>query len=171
MNYQKAYELAKKLCIQLEPHCDRIQIAGSIRRQKREVGDIEIVCIPRKIEVDQDLFTKEKVNCNEFVEIIDSFEKVKGDAVKGKYMQRILPEGIKVDIFTCARDNWGLIYAIRTGSAKFSHHVLASTWVKLGYHSKNGYLWSGLSMIPLHEEKDLFKQLRINYISPRLREV
>ena len=37
---------ATSLCEELADACDRLEIAGSIRREKKEVGDIEIVAIP-----------------------------------------------------------------------------------------------------------------------------
>ncbi len=42
-----ARKAAQKLLAQLEPHCERIEIAGSIRREKEEIGDIELVAIPK----------------------------------------------------------------------------------------------------------------------------
>ncbi|NJD23354.1 MAG: hypothetical protein FIA82_11915 [Melioribacter sp.] len=96
-------------------------IAGSIRREKKESGDIEIVCMPKNILIDdpERMFTQTLVRHPEFVKIINSLEKVKGDA-EGKYTQRILPEGIKLDLFTATPDNWGYILAIRTGPEGFS---------------------------------------------------
>ena len=43
MEYNKALEIAEKTKAQLAPYCERIEIAGSIRRKKPDVGDIEIV--------------------------------------------------------------------------------------------------------------------------------
>lgn len=42
-----AQAVAAALIHHLSPHTARIEVAGSIRRQKKEVGDVEIVCIPR----------------------------------------------------------------------------------------------------------------------------
>lgn len=42
-----AQSWAEALVAHLRPHCTRIHIAGSIRRQKEWVKDIEIVCIPK----------------------------------------------------------------------------------------------------------------------------
>ncbi|MBI5957894.1 MAG: hypothetical protein HY866_04110 [Chloroflexi bacterium] len=39
--------LAAKLVTALEPACEQIVVAGSVRRQKAQIGDIELVCIPR----------------------------------------------------------------------------------------------------------------------------
>jgi DNA polymerase/3'-5' exonuclease PolX len=42
-----ATTLAAKLVAQLAPYCERIEVAGSVRRQKDIVGDIELVAIPK----------------------------------------------------------------------------------------------------------------------------
>lgn len=51
MKHSTALVIAEKIKAQLAPHCDRIEIAGSIRRKKPEVKDIEIVVIPKPYEV------------------------------------------------------------------------------------------------------------------------
>jgi DNA polymerase/3'-5' exonuclease PolX len=41
----------------LSPVCERIEVAGSVRREKAFVGDIEILCAPRvRHETQMDLF-------------------------------------------------------------------------------------------------------------------
>ena len=51
----RALMLAQGLIETLRPHCERIEIAGSLRRGKPDVGDIELVCIPKADEM-RDLF-------------------------------------------------------------------------------------------------------------------
>lgn len=48
--YADALTIAELVVAQLAPHCERIQIAGSIRRKSRTVKDVEIVCIPKPYE-------------------------------------------------------------------------------------------------------------------------
>ncbi len=47
MRFEKAYSIAERVMKLLKPFCDRIEIAGSLRREKEEVKDIEIVAIPK----------------------------------------------------------------------------------------------------------------------------
>ncbi len=124
MKLHLALEIANRIKLELEPHCDRIEISGSIRREKPWVKDIEIVAIPKPYETG--LFS------SGIAPVVEQWKKVKGE-LPCKYTQRILPEGIKLDLFFAQPDNWGLIYAIRTGSADYSHKVLATNWVRLGY--------------------------------------
>jgi DNA polymerase/3'-5' exonuclease PolX len=160
MEYQKALKIAEKVKETLSPYCERIEIAGSIRRKKSEVKDIEIVAIPKPY--DTGLFE------SGIATIVNQWEKVKGE-LPCKYTQRILPEGIKLDLFFAKRDNWGLIFAIRTGSADFSHKVLATEWVKRGYKSEGGYLTADGKQVRVLEEKDLFTRIGVSYLEPELR--
>ncbi|KKM69389.1 hypothetical protein LCGC14_1451320 [marine sediment metagenome] len=49
MRLSRAWPLANKIQMELEPACERIEKAGSVRRAspKDDVGDIEFVIIPR----------------------------------------------------------------------------------------------------------------------------
>lgn len=171
MKLAQAQVLAEWIRGLLSPYCDRCEIAGSIRREKPDVGDIEIVCIPR--EVKTGLFGFETERDLAFVEIVEGFEKVRGSAFSGRYTQRIVrPDKgceIKLDLFMTKADNWGNIFAIRTGSADFSRQILARRWVQLGYHSINGRLHKGNTAIELREEQDLFDLLGLAFVDPKCR--
>jgi len=165
----KIREIANELVGQLRPYCDRIEIAGSIRRKKPDCGDVEIVCIPRKVSIMGDLFPGHdcKVRDPEFIRTVNSWPAMKGDA-QGKYMQRFMRD-VQVDIFTADKDNWGLILGIRTGPAEYSHKVLAEGWCAKGYHSKDGYLRKGLTLVRVPEEADLFKLIGLPWVEPNER--
>ena len=154
MKIDEAKKIADKYVEILKPYCLRIEIAGSIRREKPEVGDIELIAIVKDIK--------------EFSKEVNKLEKVKGNPT-GKYTQRILPEGIKLDLFMANIRNWGLIFAIRTGSARYSHEILACGWVKRGYKSINGILTKNGREIEVREEKDLFNLIGVAYVQPNQR--
>ena len=160
MELYKALQIAEKVKAQLAPHCERIEIAGSIRRKKPDVGDIEIVAIPKPYDIG--LFE------SGIATIVKQWEKVKGE-LPCKYTQRILPEGIKLDLFFAEHDNWGNILAIRTGSAEYSHRTLAYEWVSQGYKSEGGYLFRYGERIAVREEEDLFKLLGMSFVEPEQR--
>jgi DNA polymerase/3'-5' exonuclease PolX len=170
MKYQEALEIALLVKTLLEPHCHRIEIAGSIRRCKPDVKDIEIVAIPRPY--DTGLFA------SGIAPVVNQWKKVKGE-LPCKYTQRVLPacwngitKSIKLDLFFAEPGNWGLIYAMRTGSADYSHKVLACEWVQKGYHSKGGFLHTASGKpIAVPEEQDLFERIGVPYIQPELRDL
>lgn len=159
-HYEEAHNIALDTLEQLKPYCSRIEIAGSIRRKKAEVGDIEIIAIPKPYEVG--LFQSGIAN------VINQWKKVKGD-LPCKYTQRILPEGIKLDLFFATKENWGLIFAMRTGSKDYSHYVLANGWARNGFKSIDGYLFRDNERYEVREEKDLFRIAGINYVEPENR--
>lgn len=160
--YDEALKIAQATLEQLRPHCIRAEIAGSIRRKKSEVGDIEIVAIPKPYELG--LFE------SGIASVVNKWQIVRGK-LPCKYTQRILPEGIALDLFLAEESNWGNIFAMRTGSADYSHKILATQWVKLGFKSVDGYLWKEDERCELPEEKDLFRLLGIPYIAPEFRNI
>lgn len=162
MILHEALEIAERVKNMLSPHCERIEIAGSIRRRKPQVKDIEIVAIPKPYEVG--LFE------SGIATVINQWQKVKGE-LPCKYTQRILPEGIKLDIFFAQPSNWGLIFAIRTGSAEYSHKVLATGWSKREYYGKEGHLYKGGIRYDIPEEIDLFKRIGLPYAEPEFRNI
>lgn len=156
---------AEQLLEELKPHCHRAAIAGSIRREKPFVGDIEIVCIPKPYEVG--LFS------SGVGAVLSKYQKVKGElGPKCKYTQRILymPDGspIKADIFFVTPENWAVQILIRTGSADFSARM-ASIWSRKGYESIGGMLYANGrgEPVPFEEERDVFKFLGVDWVEPR----
>ncbi len=161
--YFLVHEVATGILELLRPHCERIEIAGSLRRKCKEIGDIEIVAIPKPYSTG--LFE------DGIASIVNQWEKIKGELNYGecKYTQRVHSSGIKVDLFFAEEGNWGTILAIRTGSADYSHKVLASAWVARGYHSVGGYLFFGKKKYEVREETELFQRLNIPYTEPENR--
>ena len=166
MRLDEARAIAERVLAELAPHCERIEIAGSIRRGKPEVGDAEIVCIPRTRT--SGLFGDITERDPAFCRAVDQWDRIKGTS-HGKYTQRRLPEGISLDLFTATPENWGLILAIRTGSAEFSHSVLAAGWVRRGYHSSGGMLHRGATLVEVREERELFELVGIEWVDPAQR--
>jgi len=160
MEYSEILKIAERVKAELQPHCHRIEIAGSIRRKKPECRDIEIVAIPKPYETG--LFA------SGIAEVVGKWQKVKGE-LPCKYTQRLLPNGLKLDLFFAVPENWGLIYAIRTGSADYSHKVLATAWVSRGYKCVDGMLTYNGKQYDVREEIDLFNRIGIPYCNPEER--
>jgi DNA polymerase/3'-5' exonuclease PolX len=163
MELSKAREIAIRICYELQPFCDRINIAGSIRRKKPEVKDIEICLIPKPY--DTGLFE------TGIATVINKWQKVKGELEYGKcrYTQRMLPEGIAVDLFFAEAGNWGNIFLIRTGDWEFSKKFMGVCLPKKGYKSVEGWLTCSGKPVATPEEADLFNRAGIPFIEPQNR--
>jgi DNA polymerase/3'-5' exonuclease PolX len=66
MPLDEAKGIAEEVKAAIADVCESVVIAGSIRREKEEVGDIELVCVPKFAEVLKkvDLFTEKLVKVN-----------------------------------------------------------------------------------------------------------
>jgi len=161
--YKAAKEAVDEVIEQLRPHCIRIEIAGSISRECEFCGDIEIVAIPKPY--DTGLFN------SGIAAVVNKWSKVIGELEYGKtrYTKRILPNGMQLDLFFATENNWGLIKAIRTGPAEYSHTVLAAGWAARGYKSINGMLTYNGKEYNIKEEIDLFNRIGIPWTEPKNR--
>ena len=185
MKLEYARRIATEVTRKLRQYCDRLEIAGSIRREKKEVKDIEVVCIPKEWpKPPSGLFPKAEMEYQRnsgFIKTVNQWGVVKGNAATGKYMQReifiepgdypgMTESKIKIDIFTATPINYGLIKWLRTGSTEFNFKILEA--IKDRYMvMKNGYLYlkGQETPISLPEEKDLFELLEMDFVEPHLR--
>jgi DNA polymerase/3'-5' exonuclease PolX len=168
-SYLMALEITKTLTARLMSYCERIAVAGSVRREKPEIGDIEIVAIPRK---KYDLFGSEtgdhalnSVDWTAFGKLIKN---------GSKYKQIELTEGINLDLFIVTPPaQWGVQFMIRTGSADFSHRLVTSRrfggLMPSNYKVKDGAIWSSNHVIETPEEEDVFNLIGVPFIEPVLR--
>ena len=171
MKIEDALKVAERVLGILRPLSLRVEIAGSVRRRRPEVGDLEVVCIPGEVGC-PDLFDAAATcRSQDWIRAVYGLGSVvKGDPISGKYIQVTLPEGINLDLFLARCVNWGLILAIRTGSARFSHAVLARGWCAAGYRSIDGMLWAGGRPVPVREEAELFEKIHVPWVEPGRRE-
>lgn len=167
MNYALALRLAEHFQRRFAPYCHQVAIAGSLRRQKETVKDIELVCIPKweTRTVMDGLFPEEK-QTNLLHEAFESGVYGTHPATKGMLQLRwikpgvdaptpwhIKPEGkywrglseykagCKVDIFLTTPERWGTILAIRTGAGEFSK-ALAGHALRVRHKLSEGGLFS-----------------------------
>lgn len=200
MNLKEARNIASTIRGLILAHkvVHKCEIAGSIRREKPEVKDIEIVLSP-VMEASCNLFGEDNqpVPSANFVKALSGIiAQVGGEITKGsltgRYVQISLRVGITVDLFII--HNEGDFYrqlAIRTGNAEFSHKRLATQWAKLGYvgtdiglcrrddcnFKKSGEksIWipkpGAQPLGPWESEQDFFDFIRIPYVHPKMREL
>lgn len=163
MILSEALAIAEHVKAQLEPFCHHIEIAGSIRRKKPEVKDIEIVAEPKHYETG--LFE------SGIATVVNSWPKVKGelDFDTCKYTQRVLPEGIKLDLFFARPESWGYIYAIRTGSTEYNFKILQAI-KDSGLIAEGGRILHPVTgLVVMDTEVDFFNIINLPFIKPEER--
>lgn len=172
MSLSFATNLARLMVEILVPECDRIEIAGSIRRQKPEVSDVEIVLIPKPV---GDLFGYPLFGAARITDALalEGYELTKNGEF---FKQARVPNGtVMFDVFITTPAKWGVVYTIRTGSADFSHWLVTSRHhggaLPSNMQVKDGRLYLGDVKTPLDtpEEADFFKQIGVDWIPPELR--
>jgi DNA polymerase/3'-5' exonuclease PolX len=163
MKLQEAKSIAESVKELLAPHCLRVEIGGSIRRDKPEVKDVEIICVPKPYEVG--LFT------SGIATVVDEWKFLLGHLGPNcRYAKRQLPQGINLDLFIAREDNFGLIYLIRTGSSEWNIKTMIPQLKRHGYYMEDGKLWAnGGVQIRTERESDLFKYAGLNFVPPKER--
>ncbi len=180
MKLETAILYADLLTAAAAPHCmdGRCLIAGSIRRQRPEVNDIELVAIPRQgaatafwsAIIGQGWTPATKVTAQ------SRYVRLKRATEHGN---------IPLDVFVPQRHDWGRILAIRTGPSDYSAR-LAHAWVKLGYRGtevgllletlcrRKGDKWEPSPNIeprPVHflSEAAFFEFIKLEWVEPHKR--
>lgn len=164
MELYKAQTLAAELITIFNPYTERIEIAGSVRRECKEVKDIDLVVIQHPWKLEKFFLTDADRNKMET-------KKHRPSLMWGERHKQIMFKGIKVEFWLCSKWNWGLIYLIRTGSAEFSQKMLAR-WkqVSKGGYSEKGYLHEADgTKLNTPEETDVFNLCKLKFIEPKAR--
>ena len=165
-----AQRIANRFVRLFGPACDRIEIAGSVRRRKESVGDIEIVCIP---ESQVDLWGYPATFLFEpFIDrLVQDDVIVRGDKNGAKYKTLyLIGDDIKIDLFITAPEQWGANFTIRTGPKEFSRKIVTPRQHGglMPSHLKFKELrwWDGADPLDTPEERDVFAALGIEWREP-----
>lgn len=145
----------------LEPLCTDLAIAGSLRRGKPTVGDIEIVCIP------------ESGFLTAVYHLADrhAWADYGGQTRKGEKYMGLSIEGVKVEIFTATPENYGYILWLRTGPGEANTFVMSYLKrVDAPNRPHDGYWWSGDAQLITPDEDSIFHLLGIPFIEPSRRD-
>lgn len=160
MDLERALPVAEKVKDQLAPLCQRIEIAGSIRRRRPFVHDIDMVVIP--------------ANQGQFVTALRQLGTFK---VGGQKLIRVNYHPLELDIYIATPETWATLLLIRTGSA--GHNIRLCKLAK----SKNMQLHAdGSGLFQLNypgpevriagdTEESIFAALGLKYLRPEEREV
>lgn len=190
--YGEASRAASALVGALEAGCERIEIAGSLRRRKPEVRDIEVVAIARlEDRPGEDLWATKTTHdvleeriaeflASGFLEVrqvenhrIDG--RVELQTKLGPAFKALVFRGIPVDLFIVRRPaTWGCIFALRTGPGDWNTRLVMDCKA-IGRRVEGGQVtrWDGTRWVavPTPEEADFFAALGQPWVSPADRRV
>jgi DNA polymerase/3'-5' exonuclease PolX len=175
-----AAKAAKSLIDVLARSCQRIEVAGSLRRKAVMVGDIELVAIPTPTLNLLDEPTRITMLDHALTDLAVPFD-INGPAQKRFYFNPahlVNGEGhpllsgmtFVVDLFIVTPETWGPQFLIRTGSADFSramvtprmHRGLCPDYLRFN----KGRIMHGDTALDTPEERDVFDIFNLPYIPP-----
>ena len=178
-----AWPLAVALMDELSPACERIIIAGSLRREKPTVGDIELLYIPaiRNLPNHASLFA-EDVPTNLADLVIERLEKQRvlsrrvsaaGHTAFGEKNKLMLhhPTGIPVDLFSTTEEAFENYLVCRTGPAELNVAICDAAiergwkWAPYGI----GFVRPDQPPLVVKKERDVFEYVGLPYREPNQR--
>jgi len=167
MELERAQTIADDLLKRLYSYCQRIEVAGSVRRQKPEVGDIELLCIPKYVAgVDQ----LDKEIGALFVQQVLGFRRNKlGSRVYGpkNKLLRHLESGIGVDIFSTDEQCWPIALVVRTGGKETNMRIATAALRKRWrFHAYGSGFSTPDGEIVCHSEREVFEAVGLPYQEP-----
>lgn len=177
-----ALPVARELCVALKPVSIRLICAGSLRRGAADVGDVELLFIPRFEDRQIDLLDKAPVDL-----AAERIEQLVRDGVLAKRPSKTgsfswgelnklavhVASGIPVDLFTATEKNWWNYLVCRTGPASSNTRIAAEA-LRRGWHwhpygsgfSRTNPETGSLEMRPMESEAAVFAFVGLPALPP-----
>lgn len=163
---------ASMLCKRLADYCERIEIAGSIRRKRPRVNDIDLVVIPKMESRGGTLFEATKIEDTKFYDQLEHRVVVSSQGQKIISGHLCIPghDSIPVDVFIATPETWATLLLIRTGSKE--HNIeMCQQAASLGLSLKangEGILRRATGevseeIIPCETEEQIFEHLKMTW--------
>jgi DNA polymerase/3'-5' exonuclease PolX len=123
MNLPSAQRTAENIVTQLAPFCEKIEIAGSVRRERNVVNDIDLVILPKpgaipkikeRCERNMQIFAGRRPDPNNVTFVNDK---------TGLQLDLFFAHGEIVDLVSRVPTNWGAVYLCRTGSKEHNQQL------------------------------------------------
>ena len=177
-----AQEIAQELINILIPFCDKIEVAGSVRRKKNICKDIELVIIPKKVIEPGGLFGDEEIITYPIDNFILSSKLFKlrpskiGVTSYGEKNKLLEYNSngfgwIALDIFTADESNYMMVKFIRTGGAE-TNKLIATTANKLKMNLRiyeSAFVDHKGYKAVMKSEEQIFQYLGLKYLKPEER--
>jgi len=118
MELEKAKTIASEIIRRLAPYCERVEVAGSVRRRRPTVRDIDVVLIPRDKEaVDSVLMQLGKVKMSgaKIARVtVDLTHVIR----KSESLIQLTADTVDIDIYFATPETWATLFLVRTGSTE-----------------------------------------------------
>jgi len=154
---KEARKLAENVVFELAELCQKIEIAGSLRRGRSDVGDVEIVAWAHNAPT---LLAR--------LDVMVATGKIKksiysdGRTRWGAKYRGLSVDGLRIEIFLADQHNWGYVYWLRTGPGDANQYVMQQLiYQHAPYGPQEGYWWAAKQKISVPDEGTLFKLLGI----------
>lgn len=182
----EAVAVAKELCDLLKPKCERLIVAGSLRRRRELVGDVEILYIPKFEAAEipsEDMFkpptTKRVDQVDALLDwlleqgVIRQRETARGSTTWGEHNKLALHvgSGIPVDFFASSEASWFNYLVCRTGGAENNVRIASAAKAKGWHWNPYGPGFSrpsglGGEHFAVKSERDVFEFVGLPYLEP-----
>lgn len=154
----------------LKPHCKQIKPAGDLRRHCRDVERIELLAIPKVIELDP-LFGNQVMP----YPLIEDWV-LKSElyfSINTPDHKRFDWDGCLVDLYLTNKYQWGVKMALLTGCQQFTNWLITQkeNGGALGNEMcvKDDWLVIKQARIPTISEQHFFEAIEVDWIRPELR--
>jgi DNA polymerase (family 10) len=170
---KKARQRAEKVIDQLGPLCQRLELAGSVRRGTHAtVGDIDLVALVPDLAARQAVVDRIQKSCKLLTDGNQNVDALMADGVQlGVYFA--YPTNQEMDLFEQGKmpaHNFGSLLLCRTGSTEHNIHLVnTAKRVGLRWYPYRG-LFKDTLWLAGEEEADIFKLLGTEFIEPEERE-
>jgi len=172
----KAQQLALKVVGELMTYCQKIEIAGSVRRERNQVNDIDLVLLPKPAAIPTII-----ARCERKMKIVTGGgENPKNVTFFGLGFQLDLffAHGEIPDLISATPTNWGAVFLCRTGSQQHNVQLCSLARAKgFEFRPYSGlvrkHFVAGLAeseIIASETEEDIYKALGLEWRHPRERE-
>ncbi len=154
MPLARALSIAEKIVSAIKRYCDRVEVAGSIRRREETIGDVDILATSKNPRKAIDAFT--------------NLSYTKKVITKGKKRSTIiLNDGTQVDLYIMDKESFGPALLYFTGN-KMHNIILRKIAIKKGYKlNEYGLMKAGKNIAKT--EKNVYAKLGLRYIPPEMR--
>lgn len=161
----KAHRYAEQIAERLQPFCKRLEIAGSIRRQRPFCGDIDLVAEP----LDEPALRARILENKEVVQ--NGPQNIHVRLANGLELQVFLTRPETRDLLATQPSNWGTILLCRTGSKE--HNIFIAQTARANcceWKTYQGIFRDG-KLIASAAEEEIFAALHLKFIPPEKREI